>query len=99
MYISCPTFCLTEIIWFSPAAIIGPTICCTGELTRLCHLTILEMATNMVDKSEMESSTGPVEDHLENDKSSDSKRGNAEDRADMYRMGKIQELRVRYVPA
>lgn len=52
------------------------------------------MATNVVDKSEMVFSEGPLEDHLESDKTSDGKRGNARDRADMYRMGKVQELRV-----
>lgn len=55
------------------------------------------MAENTVDKSEMVINEGPFEDALpENEKSKDVKRGNAQDRADMYRMGKVQELRVRY---
>lgn len=57
------------------------------------------MAANTADKSEMVFNEGPFEDALpENEKSKDAKRGNAQDRADMYRMGKVQELRVRWRP-
>lgn len=53
------------------------------------------MAEDTVDKSRMVINEGPSEDALpENEKSRDGKRGNAQDRADMYRMGKVQELRV-----
>lgn len=48
----------------------------------------------MADKSEMVINEGPFEDQLDNGKTKDAKRGNAQDRADMYRMGKVQELRV-----
>ncbi|KAJ4387736.1 hypothetical protein N0V93_008336 [Gnomoniopsis smithogilvyi] len=51
------------------------------------------MATDVTGKSEMVFSEGPLENQLDSEKSSDGSRGNASDRADMYRMGKVQELR------
>lgn len=54
----------------------------------------LDWLKNMADKSEMVINEGPFEDQLDNGKTKDAKRGNAQDRADMYRMGKVQELRV-----
>lgn len=54
-------------------------------------------AENMPDKSEMVLTEGCVETNSSPDGASslDKKRGNDEDKAAMWRMGKIQELRVR----
>lgn len=69
----------------------------SGETDAISNSAVVTMAENTVDKSEMVINEGPFEDALpENEKSKEVKRGNAQDRADMYRMGKVQELRVRY---
>ncbi|CAN8105079.1 unnamed protein product [Discula destructiva] len=47
----------------------------------------------MEDKSEVVFGGGSLEEQSESNESSDSRRGNVADRADMYRMGKVQELR------
>lgn len=68
----------------------------SGETGSISSFAVITMAENTVNKSEMVFNEGPCEDALpENEKSKDAKRGNAQDRADMYRMGKVQELRVR----
>lgn len=56
---------------------------------------IAMMAAENMDKSEMILTEGCVETNSSPDGSLDKKQGNDEDKAAMWRMGKVQELRVR----